>query len=180
MEVIDYNTRLFKNIFPDYDTFSSWYKSTGLSDETEDVPSKKTFTIIAFEFNDSHVAYSPESFKQKFAIVLYTNYREFEQTTKAISDLMSLTDEEIRRAGEVVTNIADIPETASSTDIDEVDFVSNQQKMINIKGMAQVKREQLGNKRAFTVKSFLNKFRSLFIKIIPPAYTFVVKEEDDN
>lgn len=178
MEILDYDTRLFKNIFPDYNSFTLWYESTGLSDGSDDVPSKKTFSLIAFEFNDCHVAFSPEGFMQHFAIDLYTYYKEFEATTAAINDLMSLSDEDVMKSGSVVTNEADIPEEASSTDVIDADFISRQQKMINLKGKAQVKREQLGNKRALTVRSFLNKFRHLFIRILDPAYTFVVKEED--
>lgn len=180
MEIIDYNTRLFKNIFPTYDDFSSWYQGTGLSDGATDIPSKKTFALIAFEFNDCHVAFSPESFMQHFAIDLYTYYKEFEAITRAITDLMDLSDEEIARSGEMVTNVADIPEEERSTNDTEVDYITNQQKIINIKGKAQVKREQLGNKRAFTVRSFLNKFKHLFVKILEPAYTFVIKEEDEK
>lgn len=180
MERIDYSTRLFKNIFPDYASFKEFYTGTPLSDSKNDCPSEKTFTLIAFEFNDSHVSLSPEGFKQRFANDLYTYYREFEETTKAISDIMQLSDAEIERSGSMVTNVADIPEEARSTSDTEVDFISSQQKMINLKGKAQVKREQLANKRAFTVKSFLNKFRHLFIKILPPAYTFVVEEGDDK
>lgn len=180
MERIDYNTRLFKNIFPDYNSFKEFYTGTPLSDGDSDCPSEKTFSLIAFEFNDSHVSLSPESFKQHFANDLYTYYKEFEETTKAISDLMGLSDDEIEKSGSMVTNVADIPEESRSTNDIEVDFISSQQKMINLKGKAQVKREQLGNKRAFTVKSFLNKFRHLFIKILPPTYIFVVEEGDNN
>lgn len=180
MERIDYETRLFKNIFPDYQSFSDWYRSTPLSDGVEDVPSLKTFTLIAFEFNDSHTSLSVESFKERFANDIYTYYREFEATSKSIIDLMNLTDEEISIADSMITNFANIPETESSTNIEEVDFITNQQKAINKKGKLQIKKEQLSNKRTFTVKTFLNRFRHLFIKIISPAYTFVVAEPDEE
>ena len=80
----------------------------------------------------------------------------------------------------MITNYANIPETASSTDVEEVDFITNQQKAINKKGKLQIKKEQLSNKRTFTVKTFLNRFRHLFIKVISPAYTFVVAEPDEE
>lgn len=180
MERIDYETRLFKNIFPDYQTFATWYRGTPLSDDETDVPSEKTFSLIAFEFNDSHVCFSPESFKEHFANDIYTYYREFEATTKSIIDLMKLTDEEISIADSMITNTANIPETESSTNAEEVDFITAQQKSINKKGKLQIKKEQLSSKRTFTVKTFLNRFRHLFIKIISPAYTFVVAEPDEE
>ena len=180
MERIDYETKLFKNIFPDYQSFADWYRGTPLSDSETDVPSLKTFTLIAFEFNDSHTSLSAESFKEHFANDIYTYYREFEATSKSIIDLMNLTDEEISIADSMITNFANIPETASSTDVEEVDFITNQQKAINKKGKLQIKKEQLSNKRAFTVKTFLNRFRHLFIKVISPAYTFVVAETDEE
>lgn len=180
MEIIDYNSKIFKNIFTDYESFSSWYKQTGLSDNEEDCPSKKTFTLIANEYNDSHVCSSVESFKQRFSNDLYTYYKEFEETTKSIDELMNLTDKEISIAGQTIINVADIPENESSTDVETVDYISNQTKNIVKKGNLQIKKEQLSNKRTYTVKTFINRFRHLFIKIISPSYTFVVKEEDEE
>lgn len=177
-QIVEYDTRLFKNIFPSYQEFKEWYLSIPLSDGGDDVPSEKTFTLIAYEYNDSHVNTSPESFKEHFANDLYTYYKEFEATTKAITDLMQLTDDEIAIADKLIINMADIPETESSTDVEEVNFVSNQQKQINKKGKLQVKRDQLSNKRSYTVKSFLKRFKHLFIKILSPAHTFVVGEEE--
>ena len=170
-EIIDYNTRLFKNIFPNYESFASWYKSLPLSDGEYDCPSEKTFTLIAYEYNDSHTSLSPDSFKQKFANDIYTYYREFEETTKGIVDLMELTDDEISTTDEMITNIANIPETESSTNVEEVDFITTQQKNINKKGKLQIKKEQLSNKRIFTVKTFINRFRHLFIKVVSILYT---------
>lgn len=178
MQMVDYDTKLFKNIFPDYETFKNWYLSSPLSDDETDVPSEKTFRLISNEYNDCHVSFSVESFKEHFENDLYTYYREFEATSKSIIELMQLTDEQISIAGNVITNIANIPETESTTDEETVDFITQQQKMINKKGNLQVKREQLSNKRTFTTKTFLNRFRHLFVRIISPAYTFVVKEED--
>lgn len=178
MEMFDFNTKLFKNIFPSYKDFVSWYTSTPLSDNSSDVPTERTFTLIAYEYNDSHVNLSVESFKEHFANDIYTYYREFEATTKGINELMEMTDEEIAIAGNMITNIANIPETASDTDEETVDFISQQQKMINKKGKLQIKREQLSNKRAYTTRTFLNRFRHLFIKIISPAYTNVYGEPE--
>lgn len=178
MEMVDFNTKLFKNIFPSYQDFVLWYTSTPLSDNSSDVPTERTFTLIAYEYNDSHVNLSVESFKEHFANDIYTYYREFEETTKGINELMAMTDEEIAIAGNMITNIANIPETASDTDEETVDFISQQQKMINKKGKLQIKREQLSNKRAYTTKTFLNRFRHLFIKIISPAYTDVYGEPE--
>lgn len=180
MQALDYDTYLFKNIFGDYDTFKAWYIETDLSDSEEDVPNKKTFRLIANEFNDCHTCYSVESFKEHFNNILYTYYKEFEATTKAIDDLMSISDEDAKISSQFVTNVADIPETTSSTDTETVDYVSTQQKNIDIKGVTQVKREQLSNKRTYTVKTFLNRFRPLFIKIISPSYTSVYAESEDE
>ena len=179
MEQLDYSTRLFKNIFPTYEDFHNWYVGTPLSDGT-DCPSERTFTLIAYEYNDCHVAFSPESFKQRFANDIYTFYREFEATTEVIMDLMKLTDEEISTSDEMITNYANIPETESSTSAEEVDFITTQQKNINKKGKLQIKKEQLANKKAFTVKTFINRFRHLFIKIVSPAYNFVISEPDEE
>ena len=180
MEMQIPRTNIFKNIFPDYETFKTWYKSTPLCDGDSDIPSIKTFTLIAYEYNCSHVCMSDEDFRQHFANDLYTFYKEFEATTKSIIDLMNLTDEQISQADSMITNTAVTPETESSTNATEVDFITQQQKVINKKGELQIRKEQLSSKRAFTVRAFLNKFRHLFITIISSAYTDVYVEYTED
>lgn len=178
MEMLGYNTNLFKDIFPSYEDFATWYKTLPLSDDENDCPSKKTFTLIAFEYNDSHVSSSDESFMEHFAVDLYTFYKEFERTSSEIEKMLKLTDEDIANESTNILNIANIPETPSSTDIETVDFVSQQQKNITRKGNLQIRREQLSSKRAFTVRTFLNRFKHLFRKVLSPAYTLVIEEEN--
>ena len=103
MEMLGRNNELFKNVFPDYQSFKSWYQGLPLSEN--DVPSEKTFTLIAYEYNDSHISFSVEGFKQHFAVDLYTFYKEFEETTKSIIELMKLTDDEIATADSMIVNI---------------------------------------------------------------------------
>lgn len=178
METVMHNSLLFKNIFKNYQEFYNWYGSTPLSEGDKDVPSEKTFTLIAYEYNDSTVNSSVESFKQRFANDIYTYYKEFEATTKAIDELMNMTDEEIAIDNNLITNLANIPEYELNTDIESVNFVSTQQKTISRKGNLQIKKEQLSSKRIYTVKTFINRFRHLFIKILSPAYTYVVGEDE--
>ena len=138
--------KLFKNIFPDYETFSTWYKSTPLSDSETDVPAKKTFALIAYEYNDNHVAFTEESFKQRFAVDIYTFYREFEETTKSIIAMMQLTDEEIATADSYITNTAVIPETAMSTNVEEVEFCYKSTKANQQKGKTTSQKRTIVNK----------------------------------
>lgn len=197
MGMLGYQNSLFIDIFPDYVTFRDWYKSSPLSDGiveaieanpegvppvvgvigVYDVPTLRTFTLIANEFNDSHSAFSIESFRQRFSSDIYTYYKEFEETSKSIITLMTLTDVEIGTADSMIMNIANIPEATLSNNTEDVGFVSTQQKTINKKGRLQIVKEQLSNKRTFTVKTFINRFRHLFIKVLSPSYMDVIAEE---
>lgn len=178
MEYLGYNTKVFKDIFPNFETFIEWYSKTPFY--TANSIDGGTFYLILYEYADSHVAFSEESFKQKFAIDLYTYVKEFQETTKAINDLMELTDNQLLDNGKMITNIADIPATPSSTDVGSVNFITQQQKILNEKPLLQIKKEQLSNKRILTVKTFLNRFRHLFIRIISEQYNLVYGEEDNN
>lgn len=171
---------LFKDLFPDYETFSNWYKSLPLSDSVNPCPSEKTFALIAYEYNESHCAYSDEGFLQHFAIDLYTYYPEFEASTKAIQDLMSLSDEDLAISGKQIINNADIPEAPSSTDEMTVDFISTQQKIIQEKGLMQVKREQLSNKRTFTTRTFIKRFKHLFRVVFDTPFVPVIEEDEED
>lgn len=180
MEMYNYSTKIFKNIFPNYQTFSEWYASSPLSNGLTDIPSNKTFRIISNEYNDCHVCMTEESFKEHFENELYTYYKEFEATTKAIDELMELTDAQVEDGGKMIVNMADIPENVSSTDADTVNFISQHQKTLTRKGVLQIKREQISNKRAYTVRRFLERFRHLFIRVISPYYTTVYMEKDED
>lgn len=180
MEMLGHSTTLFKNIFPDYVSFSTWYRSTPLSAGETDVPSEITFTLIAYEYNGSHTSMSPDGFKEHFAKDLYTYYKEFEATTKAIDDLMALTEDDVALDDTSIVNFADVPEEKRSTDTEKVDYISNQQKSLTKKGKLRIKKELLSNKRTYTVKTFINRFKHLFIKVLSPAYTFVVSEPDEE
>ena len=173
MEMQTHNTKVFNDVFPDYETFKNWIQEYSIL-----VPRELTFKLIQAEYRSSHLAYDEISFKDHFFIDIYSFTREFEATTDAIDALMSLTDSQIDTDGSTVLNIAEIPSTENDTDAKIVNFVNQQQKTISVKGNLQIKREQLANKRIYTVKSFLKKFRHLFIKILSPAYTLVVAEEE--
>ena len=183
------STSLFKDIFTSgspatisYSTFATWYKnSSHMSDSATDCPSEKTFWILMNEFMDCHVAFkSNDDFKNHLAIKLYTYYKEFEATTRAIDDIMALTDSQLELGESAITNIANIPETVASTDAKNVDYITQQQKLLNQRGALEIKLIQLKNKRAYTVDKFLAKFRPLFIRILSSSYTAVIAEDVDG
>ena len=177
-EIQGYDFRLFKDIFPDYQSFSTWYSNTPFHLLYGQMPDIVTFTIIYNEYCVSHVSYSDEVFKNKFANDLYTYFEDFEQESAAIRDLMKLTSEEVIKAGSTVLNIADIPEQVNSTDAETVSFVSQQQKTNMFRSELEAKREIIRNKRELSVRRFLGRFRHLFMKIISPDYIRVYVEEE--
>ena len=171
-KTVGYNTKVFKDVFTNLDTFGAWKQTLPF-----DFPmSKETFYLIFYKYACSHIAFSEEDFKLHFANDLYTYVAEFEATTKAIKDLMSLTDEDIAITDSMVNNIANIPENAYNTDSENVNFISQQQKTISKKGKLTIKKEQLYNKNTLTTNTFLKRFQHLFIKILSPAYTLVYEE----
>lgn len=179
MELYGHTTSYFKDIFINYESFSNWYKSIPLSSGSTDIPSEKTFTLIFYNYSDSHVCMSDESFKQRFAVDLYTYYKEFEETTKAIDSLMSLKSEDISTEYSHIVNTAIIPQTPFNTSVEEVDFLTQQEKQMYKKGKLQITKELLSNKRTYTVKTFLNRFKHLFIKILDDNYNHLVGEPED-
>lgn len=178
MQVQMQETKVFNDIFSNYEEFVSWLNES--YGEEIHIPRKTTFLLIQAEYRVSHIAFTPDTFKDKFFIDLYTYCKEFEKTSDAIDELMDLSDEEISLEGSMIVNMADIPENPSSTNIDTVDFVSQQQKTLSKKGTLQIKREQLSSKRAYTVKTFLKRFRHLFIRILATPYVNVIGEPEGD
>ena len=166
----------FVDVYPDYASFTSWWEGTKLN--TFPI-NELTFTLIAYEYDDCSLGFKSDiDFKHHFAIDLYTYANEFQQTTEEINKLMNLTDEEIATADSMITNFAEVTEEASSTDTTSLDYVSNQQKVIQEKGKLKIRKEQLSNKRTYTTKTFLKRFKHLFIKVISDSYTPVIGEPE--
>lgn len=180
MEQTIHNTKVFKDVFPDYEVFQDFINDSGMLMEGFTMPRLTTFKLIFNEYACSHIAYTEEGFKLHFLNDLYTFCGEFEETTDAIIALRKLTDEELSSAGSTVLNIANIPETESNTNTEEVDFISQQQKTISKKSLLQIKKEQLSNKRILTTRTFLKRFRHLFIRILSNPYTEVWKEKEGD
>lgn len=179
MEKVMYNSKVFKDVFPDYNSFKDFWIDTDIGTD-KNLPSKTAFGVVSIQYCSSHIAFTEDEFKLRFCLEMYTYAKEFEETSKAIDQLMSLSPEEMAISSEAIINFAEIPETELSTDAETVNFISNQQKSINKKGKLQVLRELITNKRSYTTRSFLRKFQHLFIKILSPAYTFAVEEKDEE
>ena len=178
-EMQGYDFKLFKDVFPGYQAFKSWYSTTIFrAVYANSIPNEVTFGLIYNEYCVSHLAFSEEVFKRKFANYLYTYFEDFEQESDAIRDLMALTSSQILKAGTTVVNMADIPEQLNSTDTDVVNFVSQQQKTNMFRSELDAKREIIRNKRELSVKRFLGRFRHLFMRIISPDYIKVYVEEE--
>lgn len=176
-EMQGYDFKLFKDVFPDYQTFLDWYSQTPFATTFNKSPNIVTFNIIYNEYCVSHLAFSEEVFKCKFSNDIYTYFEDFEQESEAIKDLMALTSEDIVKAGSTVVNFADIPEKTSDTDAEVVDFVSQQQKTNMFRSELESKREVIRNKRELSVRRFLSRFRHLFMRIISPDYIKVYVED---
>lgn len=145
-----------------------------------DIPTIKTFALIFHEYCDNNIACSNDSFLMKYANILSTYYKEYEQTSKAITRLMELTSEDIAIDNYNITNSAEVPETESSTNVEEVDYITVQQKNFTKKGNLQISKELLYNKKSYTTRTFLNRFRYLFIRILSNGYTGVYGNEGDE
>ena len=179
MEQYNYITKVFKDVFPDYEIFVTWWQETQ-EDAFGQVCNKTTFRLIFNEYASNHLSMQEEDFKNRFANDLYTYAKEFEKTTEVINKMMGLSETDIAFDTTSIMNIANIPEYESSTDVEEVNFVSQQQKNITKKGKVQITREELSLKRAYTTKTFLKRFRHLFIKIISRSYVPVIQENEGD
>lgn len=179
MEQYNYITKTFKDIFPDYSTFLSWWNATQYGD-FGDACNNKTFKLIFNEYACSHCSMQEEDFKNHFANDLYTYSKEFEKTTEVIDKMLTLSESDIAFDTTSIMNIANIPENESSTNIEEVNFVSQQQKNITKKGKVQITREELSLKRAYTTKTFLKRFKHLFIRILSKSYVPVIEETEGD
>ena len=156
-----YSTYTFKELVPDYTTFSDTYKDGLLTT----LPSQQTFKLLYNEFAESHIAFTKERFICKFENVLYQTVEAFEYDTNVKRAMREFEDSVFEDEGDMITNIATAPNNEYDTDEERVNHLDQQQKMKARASKANAYYKRLTMNKETAVKTFLNKFRQLFIVI---------------
>lgn len=182
MRLYGYGTKTFKDVFKDFNEFKQKYSGSPFFYEGEEYigPSETTFKLIYNHYAISHIAFSEEDFMGFFENTLYEHFEKFEYDMKLKKDARKATDEEWADDGNVIQNVAVSPNTYGDTDSDIINSLDNQTKMNTRSGYTTILNRKILHNKSYYIKTFLNHFQWLFIKIIDKQYTPVWLSNDEG
>lgn len=183
----EYRTRTFGEIFPDVTSFTDFYSSGPIpgrllnGNDYSTYQADTIYTLLCSEYFGAHISMSSEDwFKLKVMQIIY-EYGPTWQREMALQDkLLALTDDQLMTGSKAIYNHAAHPSTDPSTaTLEELTYIDDQ-------NTSNWKKERI---RAFVdgssglddsiTRTFLNRFKKLFIKFIYPTGPVLYGEGED-
>ena len=177
-----YSTKTLKEVLPNYDTFKLVYADSPFftNENVWTGPSKQTFKLIYNYYAGSHLAMSEEDFINKLENILYEHYEEFEYDLNLKKTARSTTDLEWGAESDIIQNEAAAPNTEGATDSLTMASLDKQTKIKTQAGYSAILAKKFSNNKSYYIKSFLDNFKWLFIRILDPQTTEVWTSDTDG
>lgn len=186
--IIDYGTSLtkkFGEVFETFDDFLKQYK-----DSYQYIIDKDRFSdndlLIAFislfsRYCGSTISTTNEEFfKLRLFQLIWQYLPEYLQKTKIRDTLLKMNIEDIEKGDKLINNVAYNPNSEPSTGEEkELDYINNQSVTISKKNKFKQYREYLTLIGTDYTDKFVQKFSSLFIKVIVPQEEAIFYIEDE-
>ena len=188
-----YDTRKFSDIYSELNYFLTDYTfwkqqglNPGLNESTQNgnIPTINTiYYLLLSKYANSHIAGSSEDqFKLRLFTTIFKYAPTWEKKLDIQKKLRELTESELLEGSKMINNVSLHPSTAPSTNTDEELPTINQQ---NVNKYKKSKISGYGDLWSLldndVTTYFLDKFDSLFIKIVQPQRNlwYVTKMEED-
>lgn len=174
-----YNTKIFTDVFEDYDTFKEEYTVTqkfpmliDADDGTNLNPKTSNLQILYYllyaKFGNSPIANLDENqFKTKLGAIMWQYGPTWEKKLKIQADVRALSNTDILKGSTAIYNHAFNPSTEPSTQtLTELDYINDQ----NVTKYEKSKMDAFGQLYGLLVQdvtdAFLSKFKPLFQQAI--------------
>ncbi len=182
--VILYNTKLFVDIYPDYDTFEKGYTESPLKDGITDDNLQILYYLLYARYGNSPIANMDENqFKYKLYSVIWQYGPTWESRLEIQDKLRELLatghESDLINGAKAIYNHAYNPETAPSTQsLEELTYI-NDQNTTNYKKSKMDAYTQLWGLLATDVtEQFIDRFQPLFKKFVRPEHPILYVEEE--
>lgn len=182
--VILYNTKLFTEIYPDYDTFEDGYTESPLKDGITDDNLQILYYLLYARYGNSPIANMDENqFKYKLYSVIWQYGPTWESRLEIQDKLRELLatghEADLINGAKAIYNHAYNPETAPSTQsVEELTYI-NDQNTTNYKKSKMDAYTQLWGLLATDVtEQFIDRFQPLFKKFVRPEHPILYVEEE--
>lgn len=182
-----FRTRTFDQIFPDAATFVTFYETCGIPQvikgdgDYADYDIEVIYILLAAEYMGCHIAPSSEDrFKLKMMTTLYEYGPIWQRDMTLQRKLLDMSDEKILEGGKAIYNKALNPDLDPSTgSLEELTYISEQNTTNYKKNAPDAYAQIRDGLMPMATRSFVERFRPLFIKVGYPDYPLLYVEEED-
>lgn len=180
-------TFYFNDIFENYDDWKSVMGDNGIVDYTDSASAlfdKRCYNLLTWQFGKQNVRYSePDAFISQLLIIYSEKFNQFKKEKEIIDKIYKLTDNELFLVQELLTNMANNPNTEVSDPKKPMQYISAQTYQSTNDSKLKSFLMALNNMPSNNIFKFLNEkesdygmsFRDLFMVVIPPIVDFYKK-----
>ena len=181
-----YNTQTFADIFPDVSSFKTNYTTfqatAGLTNKLDDADQAITWQLLMARYGTNPIAnWSENQFKLKIWQVMFQYGPTWAKRLEIQEKARKLTDAELLQGDKSIYNTALAPnQTPSTSTLEEVDFISQQQTANKKKSKMNAYNDLLILLDTDVTADYMDKFKKLFLTVVAPTNTFIYATEEEN
>lgn len=164
-----YRTRTFADIFESADNFAAMAEEVDIPLKIKEESLRTLFGLMYARYGNSHVAYSDENqFIYGVFSTIFMYGPTWEKRLEIQDNVRALTLEEAQAGDKTIYNNAYNPGTIPTTE--ELQAINSQNTTNRKKGKIEAYANILSMLEVDVTREFLDRFKSLFIKILEPDY----------
>ena len=180
-------TFYFNDIFEKYDDWKSVMSDNGIVDYTDSASAlfdERCYNLIAWQFGKQNIRYSePDAFISQLLLIYSEKFNKFKKEKEIIDKIYKLNDDELILVQELLTNMANNPNTEVSDPKKPMQYISAQTYQSTNNSKLKSFLMALNTMPSNNIFKFLNEkesdygmsFRDLFMVVIPPIVDFYKK-----
>lgn len=176
-----YNTYLFREIFESDADFLEQYKDSPLPKLLTDGEITTLYWLLFAKYANNPIAnYDVDQFKIKMYSIIFQFGPTWAKKLEIQQRLREMTEEEIMKAGEIISNHALNPDTLPSMDVDRpLEYVNEQQRSHTKRSKIDAYANLWAILKNDVSSTFLNKFKPLFKIFAMPDISDIYVSENE-
>lgn len=181
-ELPEYNTKLFREIWPDFDAFLTDYSNCPLKSSELAGTENTIYGLLFANFaNDSIASMDVDQFKWKVFERIFNFGPTWKKRLDIQNKIRNMSEDELRVGGRDISNFTINPNTGPSTSsLDELTEVSQQTSRNRKRGRLDAYANLMGLLDEDVTADFVQRFRSLFRKFVSPLCTHIYPNEEED
>ena len=180
-------TFYFNDIFEKYDDWKSVMSDNGIVDYNDSASAlfdERCYNLLTWQFGKQNIRYSePDAFISQLLLIYSEKFNKFKKEKEIIDKIYKLNDDELILVQELLTNMANNPNTEVSDPKKPMQYISAQTYQSTNNSKLKSFLTALNNMPSNNIFKFLNgkesdydmSFRDLFMVVIPPIVDFYKK-----